>query len=53
MKHIIILKPTFIVLHLKTAPMAILAKSISQSLQLQPRLCPGLHHVAESESLDV
>lgn len=52
MKYIVILKPTFIVLSLKTVPMAILAKSISQSLKLQPCPCPGLHHTVESESVD-
>lgn len=52
MKYIIILKPTFIVLSLKTVPMVILAKFVFQSLKLQPWLCPELHHSLESESLD-
>lgn len=36
MKYIIILKPTFIVLSLKTVPMVILAKFVFQRLKLQP-----------------
>lgn len=52
MKYFIILKPTFMVFSLKTVPMAILAKSISQNLKLQPYPCSGLHHTAESEPVD-
>ena len=51
MKYSILLKPTFILLSLKTGPTAILAKPISQSLKSQPCPRPGLHHAVESESL--
>lgn len=50
MKYIIILSPAFIVL-LKTACVAVLAKSISQSPKLEPCLCPGLQHAVQSECL--
>lgn len=51
MKYILTLRPAFIVL-LKTARVAVLAKSISQTLKLEPRLCPGLQHTLQSECLD-
>lgn len=51
MKYILILRPAFIIL-LKTVHVAVLAKSISQTLKLEPCLCPGLQHTLQSECLD-